>query len=129
MLSFQVQFKPGIPVYEQVVFAVKKAIISGQLKPGDRFPSVRQMSQELKINPNTGHKIVMALTHEGLLEVHPGIGTLVSARIPASREQKKELLGEQIERLVVEAKKLSLDFEDVQEALKNQWKRYTKEET
>ena len=127
MLPFHIQFKTGMPVYEQVVFAVKKAIVSGQLKPGDRFPSVRQMSQELKINPNTGHKIVAALIQENLLEVMPGIGTLVSKNVPSSREQKKELLGEPLEQLVVEAKKLSLSLEDVEEALRNHWKKYSKE--
>ena len=65
MLPFTVEFRPGEPVYEQVMYAVKKAIVLGQLGPGDRFPSVRALSQELRINPNTAHKIVAALTSDG----------------------------------------------------------------
>lgn len=123
MLAFQVQFKPGVPLYEQVVFAVKKAIVSGQMMAGDKFPSVRVLSQELRINPNTAHKILSALVDEGLLEVSPGIGTVVAAAQPATKKQRGELLGADIERLVVEAQKLGLDLEDVEEAIKEHWKR------
>ena len=42
-----------MPIAEQVVFAVKKAVATGQLRAGGAFPSVRQLSQELRINPNT----------------------------------------------------------------------------
>ena len=82
MFPFRVEIKPGAPVYEQVVYAVQKAVLKGQLKPGSRFPSVRQLSQELRINPNTAHKIVAHLTAEGLLAVQPGIGTVVQKAAP-----------------------------------------------
>lgn len=123
MLPFQVPFKPGVPAYEQVVYAVKKAIISGSLKPGDRFPSVRTLSQELRINPNTAHKVVAALVQEKLLEVRPGIGTLVADAVRSTREQRGELLGGEVERVVVEAKKLQLELSDVIAALERHWNR------
>ncbi len=123
VLPFQLQFKPGLPAYGQVVYAVKKAIISGALKPGDRFPSVRVLSQELRINPNTAHKVVAALVNEKLLEVKPGIGTVVADARPSTREQRRDLLGGEVERLVVEAKKLQLEIEDVTEALRQHWNR------
>jgi GntR family transcriptional regulator len=123
MLPFQLQFKTGLPAYEQVVYSVKKAIISGGLKPGDKFPSVRVLSQELRINPNTAHKVVAALVNEKLLEVKPGIGTIVADARPSTREQRSELLGDDVERVVVQAKKLQLDIEDVQQAIKKHWHR------
>jgi GntR family transcriptional regulator len=121
MLPFTVQFLPGIPPYEQVIYAVKKAMVTGQLKPGDRFPAVRTLSQALKINPNTAHKVVVALTNDGLLEVHTGIGTVVAELPKATREQRRDLLGDEVERLVVEARRLGLPFEDVIEAVKKHW--------
>ena len=48
MIPFYVEFKPGAPIYEQVVYASTKSIISGQLRPGDEFPSVRALSKQLK---------------------------------------------------------------------------------
>lgn len=122
MLPFTVKFESGTPVYDQVVYAVKRAIVTGQLRPGDRFPSVRKISQELKINPNTAHKAVAALIEEGLLEVQPGIGTVVAKAPAPTREQKNALLDKEIERVIVEAKKFSLELEDVVEAIRQKWK-------
>jgi GntR family transcriptional regulator len=121
MLPFQIQFKTGLPAYGQVVYSVKKAIISGGLKPGDKFPSVRTLSQELRINPNTAHKVVAALVNEKLLEVRPGIGTIVADARPSTREQRSDLLGDDVERVVVQAKKLQLDIGDVQQAIRKHW--------
>jgi len=121
MLSFRVELKTGLPVYEQVVYAVKKAIVCGQLLPGEAFPSVRTLSQELKMNPNTAHKVVMTLVSEGLLEVKPGIGTVVAQALTATRGQRSLILNEEVERLVVEAKNLSLDLKEVLEAVKKHW--------
>jgi GntR family transcriptional regulator len=121
MLPFRVELKTGLPVYEQVVYAVKKAIVSRQLLPGETFPSVRTLSQELKMNPNTAHKVVMTLVSEGLLEVRPGIGTVVAQALTATRGQRSLILNEEVERLVVEAKNLSLDLKEVLEAVKKHW--------
>ena len=75
MIPFRVTFRPGSSLYEQVVYAAKKALVSGQMSPGDSFPSVRTLSTELQINPNTAHKVITHLLNEGLLEVRPGTGT------------------------------------------------------
>ena len=123
MIPFRVQFQPGLPLYEQVVYAAKKAILAGQLRAGDPFPSVRAMSTALKINPNTAHKVQQNLMAEGLLEVLPGIGTVVSKRPVSTRAEKNELLQEELEQLVVEAKKLGLELNEVQKALAEHWVR------
>jgi GntR family transcriptional regulator len=121
MLPFAVHFKPGLPPYEQVVYAVTKAIVTGQLNPGDKFPSVRVLSQELRINPNTAHKVVAVLVNQGLLEVKPGIGTVVAHTPMSSPEQRSHLLKQEVERLVVEAKRLSLDLKDVLKSVQQHW--------
>ena len=54
MLPFHLVLTPGVPVSDQVVYAVTKAIVAGRLRPGDEFPSVRVLSQELRINPEHG---------------------------------------------------------------------------
>jgi DNA-binding transcriptional regulator YhcF (GntR family) len=121
MLPFPVELKTGSPVSEQLVYAVKKAVISGHMQTGDKFPSVRTLSQELRINPNTAHKVIAALINEGLLAVRPGIGTIVGKNPKATPQQRSELLGEDVEHLVVEAKKLRLDVGDVTRAVEQHW--------
>lgn len=123
MLPFTIDLRPGLPIAEQVVFAVKKAVVCGQLWPGVAFPSVRVLSQELRINPNTAHKIVAQLVAEGVLVTTPGVGSVVAQRSGADRREKAALLGTELEKLVVEARKLGLGLGDVKEALDEHWKR------
>jgi GntR family transcriptional regulator len=125
VLPFSIQLELGLPITEQILFAVKKAVVGGQLRPGDKFPSVRALSQELKINPNTAHKVVAALVAEGVLVTTPAVGSVVAARGDGGRVEKAELLGAEVERLVVEAKKLGLDQEAVLEAVAAHWEKLT----
>jgi len=123
VIPFRVQFRPGVSLYEQIVYAAKKAVISGQMRSGDAFPSVRTLSRELKINPNTAHKVVTQLISAGLLETRPGIGTVVAALPQSTAAERTELLGTDIEQLVVEARKLGVTVDDIIESISTHWKR------
>ncbi len=123
MLPFSIELKPGLPITEQVIFAVKKAVVAGQLKPGQSFPSVRTVSQELQINPNTAHKIVAALVAQGVLVTTPAVGSVVAEQAAGDRTERAELLGAELERVVVEAKKLGLTLDEVSAGLAAHWKK------
>ena len=123
MIPFRVDFRPGLSIYEQIVYAAKKAIIAGQIRAGDAFPSVRALSKELKINPNTAHKVVGALISTGLLETQPGIGTVVAALPEARNSERAQLLGPEVEQIVVEAKKLGIELDQVLVSVSAHWKR------
>lgn len=121
MIPFRVSFQPGVPLYEQVVYAAKKAIICGQLAPGEAFPSVRALSKALKINPNTAHRVVIQLEAEGLVEVRPGMNTVVAGRTPSTAAERAKLLKQEVESLAVEAKRLGLDLETLIDAVREHW--------
>jgi GntR family transcriptional regulator len=123
VIPFRLTFEPGISLYEQVVYAAKKAVVSGQMRPGDAFPSVRALSKALKINPNTAHKVITHLVAEGLIEVRSGVGTVVSERASSTAAERGNLLKNELEQLVVEAKKMGLELDDVANALRNHWRR------
>ncbi len=129
MIPFRVQFRPGVSLSDQVFYAATKAIISGQLRPGDAFPSVRTLSKDLKINPNTAHKVVTQLIAAGLLETRPGIGTVVAVIPPSTSAERTQLLGREIEELVVDAKRLGIDLLDVLESITDHWKRLSAQES
>lgn len=126
MLPFAIALKPGLPITEQVIFAVKKAVVAGRLKPGTPFPSVRALSQELRINPNTAHKITATLVAEGVLITTPAVGSVVAEHATGDRAAKAALLDDELERLVVEAKNLGLGLDEVQAELAAHWKRLGK---
>jgi DNA-binding transcriptional regulator YhcF (GntR family) len=121
ILPFVLRLEPGLPISEQLVYAVKKAMVSGLLNTGSRFPSVRAISQDLRIHPNTAHKAIAQLVGEGLLEVHPGIGTVVGRMPSGSSEKELKLLETEAERLVVEAKNRQLHLKDLQRMIERQW--------
>ena len=123
MIPFRVVLQPGTPVHEQVTFAAKKAIVSGRLRPGDPFPSVRALSAALKINPNTAQKAIAQLQAERLLEVRPGIGTVVAEPGAPVRGERARLLGPELETVVVEARKLGLTFDDLNRAVAEHWRK------
>lgn len=123
MIPFRIQFEPGISLYEQVVYAAKKAVVSGQMRAGDAFPSVRELSKALKINPNTAHKVVMELVDEGILEVRSGIGTVVAKRASSTAADRGHLLNKELEQLIVDAKNFGLSLDDVTSAVTEHWQR------
>ncbi len=121
--------RPGQSIFDQVVFAAIKAFVSGGYLPGQPFPSVRSLAMDLKIHPNTAHKVVQHLIGEGWLESRPGIGTVV-APPPAAREtEKTALLSDQVEQLVVSAMKLGLTREAVLTAIEESWTRVADDKT
>lgn len=121
MLPFPVTLVPGESPYRQVVYAATKAIVSGDLATGAAFPSVRELSQALKINPNTAQKVVAELQRAGLIEVRTGIGTVVSGRRRATAAERRSLLSKELEQLLVEAKRLGLSKDELVEAISDRW--------
>jgi GntR family transcriptional regulator len=121
MLPFSVSLRSGTPIHEQVVYAVRRAVVTGQLRTGDPFPSVRALSQALKINPNTAHKIVGTLTEEGLLTVRPGIGTIVAESRPGGSAGRRTILEQEAERLVIEARRAGVPLKDLMAAIRRHW--------
>ena len=121
MLPFQIELSGGESPYRQIVYAATRAVVSGDLIVGSAFPSVRVLSQSLKVNPNTAQKAVAELVRQGLLEVQPGVGTVVAAWGPSSPAKRAALLSDDLERLLVEARRLGLTRGEVREALDAQW--------
>ncbi len=122
MLPFAVQFKPGEPAYEQLVHAVERAVWARELVPGQPFPSVRQLSQELRLNPNTVHRAVQVLAERGFLDGRPGQQSLV--RLPEVRSTPGRALGflrEPMDRMVMEARRLGLAMREVEGLLRERW--------
>jgi GntR family transcriptional regulator len=126
VIPFKVQFRAGSSLFDQMVYAAKKAMISGQLRRGDTFPSVRTLSRELKINPNTAAKVVAHLVNEQLLEMRPGIGTVVAGLPDPPMRERTQLLGHEIESVVVEAKRLGIGLNEMLKAFTDHWQRLTR---
>jgi len=118
MLPFIIQIADGLPVSDQIVQAVRKAMLTGQLAPGDEFPSVRTLSQELRISPTTAHKVVGELKDAGYLASRPGIGMVVTEPDLPKMDERLDHLQPFCAALLKEAGDLHLKFDDVVAALR-----------
>jgi len=118
---FNVTLKPGESIFDQVVYAAQKAFVRGEFLPGQPFPSVRALAASFKIHPNTGHKVIQHLIQERLLESRPGLGTVVAERPEVRSGDKKRVLQHEVEQLVVAAKHVGVELEDVVSAVETQW--------
>jgi GntR family transcriptional regulator len=122
VVPFKVRFNPGQSIFDQVCFAAVRSILAGELKAGEAFPSVRTLALELKIHPNTAHKVVQHLVQERWLVVQPGLGTVVAEPPKARAGDRKRLLEDEVEKLVVEAMRVGAGLDEVQQAVKETWR-------
>lgn len=81
------------PIYEQLISQLEQLLLIGSLKAGDRLPSVRSLSMQLSINPNTIQKAYAELDRRGILYSVPGKGCFISDNASAvlSAHKRKEL--------------------------------------
>ena len=88
--QFVLDLHTGVPVYRQIVDQVRGGIASGALAAGYQLPTVRQMSVDLEINPNTVARAYRELELGGLLETQQGTGTFISAKNLARPDAERE---------------------------------------
>lgn len=121
---FQISTSSGVPIYRQIIDQVKTQIATGRLETGTFMPSVRQVAEELEINPMTVSKAYSSLEKESVLEFIRGQGMMVrESPIPKKNLQKREdnilpLLKE----VVTKAQQLSLNEETIIKTLAALWK-------
>lgn len=122
MTPFKIKLNASQSIFDQVVYASTKAILGGALKPGEPFPSVRTLAADLKIHPNTAHKVIQHLIQERWLIASPGRGTTVATPPKARSGDRQRLLSQEIEQLVVEARRVGANLDEVVESIEEQWK-------
>ena len=93
-----------VPLYEQVIAQVERGILTGEFKADEQIPSVRQLSMELSVNPNTLQKAYTELERRGLCYTVPGNGRFVSKDAETKLRMMKRELIERIEQLARELK-------------------------
>ena len=86
----------GVPFYRQIIEQLKYAISRGELSPGDRLPTVRQLAVDLSVNPNTVVRAYRQLEIEGVLETQQGSGTFVGQARPEIGQLERQRMLDQI---------------------------------
>lgn len=107
-----------VPLYEQVIAQVERGILTGEFKADEQIPSVRQLSMELSVNPNTLQKAYTELERRGLCYTVPGNGRFVSRDAESKlRTMRRELI-EKVIQLVRELKLSGIGEDEIIQAVK-----------
>jgi GntR family transcriptional regulator len=112
--TISVDLKSGVPLYRQIIDQVKSGIATGTLGPGDRLPTVRQLSVDLSVNPNTVSRAYNELELTGLVETHMGSGTFVGhKRVERDEVEQRRILDQICQEFLSRASAHGLTLDDI----------------
>lgn len=109
------------PIYLQIIDYIKKKIVSGELKGGERILSVREYASEIKVNPNTIQKVYYELENEGLIYTQRGIGKFVTEDKEKINLLKQELFNETIDKFIQDSRTLGFTKKKILEIINEKY--------
>jgi GntR family transcriptional regulator len=110
LIEFHLDPSSGVSYYVQLIQQVQQALLFGILKSGDRLPTVKEVSAQVALNPNTVLRAYRELEHDGLVVSRPGLGTFVAAAIPpAVKAASYRSLRADLERWIRKARARGID--------------------
>jgi GntR family transcriptional regulator len=112
------------PIYGQIADRVKFAVAGGVLRPGDLVPSVRELSKQLVVNPNTVVRAYRDLQTEGLLESVRGMGLQVAeGAVDRCQAARREMVRLRLRQTIEEARQSKMDPAEIEAILREEWAR------
>ncbi len=106
------EFNSAFPIYMQVMVLIKREIVAGRMKPGEKLPSVRDMAVSYTINPNTVSRVYRELESEGVCFTKRGMGTFVTEDAECVKRLRKEMAEELVERFLEGMDQLGISREE-----------------
>ncbi|MCF6462776.1 GntR family transcriptional regulator [Clostridium sp. Cult1] len=110
-------FNENLPIYIQIMNLLKSKMVSGEISGGDKLPSVREFSKELKVNPNTIQRAYQELEREELVFTQRGMGTFVTEDIEIIKRLKKNMATNVVNNFLTEMKKIGFSSNEIIEII------------
>lgn len=121
-MLFRLNTQDDRPIYAQIADQVTFAVAAGTLRPGDLVPSVRELSKQLVVNPNTVARAYRELQARELLEPVRGTGLQVADGAPARcLVERRELVRLRLRLAIEEARRSKLDPAEIEAMLREEW--------
>lgn len=112
-------FKSDLPIYIQIINLIKKNIVSGKIKGGEKLASVRELSTELKVNPNTIQRSYQELEREDLVFTQRGMGTFVTKDEKIIKELKRSMASNMVKSFIKDMKSMGFEKEEIMDLIKD----------
>ncbi len=124
-MFLQIDLAGSVAIYEQVVQQIKFAIASGTILSNELIPSVRELSRQLAINPNTVARAYRTLQDEGIVYSRRGMGLAVADESQhRCKTERRSWFEEQFRKLFEDAVRSRLDWDEVREIVNQQLGKY-----
>ena len=112
------EFKSNTPIYLQVIEDIKSKIIVGEIKPGEKLPSSRELAVMYDINPNTAARIYTEMERVGISYTKRGIGTFVTDDKKVFDEMKTQIISGIVYKFVDDMRSMGYDDKSMEVELK-----------
>lgn len=116
----KMEFNSNLPIYIQIMNLIKTKIASGELNGGDKLPSVREFSKEMKVNPNTIQRVYQELEREKLVFTQRGMGTFVTEDTDIIKNLKKDRAAELINQFFLDMGSLGFRIDAIKKMV-SEW--------
>jgi GntR family transcriptional regulator len=113
--DIQIDFRSGVPIYIQIMDQIRLQVASGDLKPNDQLPTVRQMASDLRVNFNTIARAYRLLDDAGLISTQQGRGTYILESLGEDRSVifQKEAIIDLTRNFLKEAAQLGYSYQEI----------------
>ncbi len=113
-MYLRLNYQSGEAIYRQIVEQMKYKVASGQLSPGQRLPSIRELAKQLKINPRTVVKAYEELRAGGLAVMRQGQGVFITEnQAQASAKTRQKAIEELTRRMFAEGMRIGADMDEI----------------
>ncbi len=127
-MNLKLDYHSSEPLYRQAVLEIKRLVVSKQLLPGDKLPSLRALAEQLQLNATTIRRIIDQLAQDGVVVQRHGSGVFIAGNeVPFSHEYVQKNTARQATVYLIEGLRLGLDLADLQNILVTQHRHLMKE--
>lgn len=112
-------FQSSQPIYSQLADRIKRQILRGELKPGEKLPSVREMAVQTNVNPNTVQRTYRELEGMNIVETRRGQGTFVTENAAILNELREQMKVQEISAFVKGMREMGYTNEEIKQGLED----------
>lgn len=111
------EFKTSKPIYRQIADRIIQQFVRGEVSPGEKLPSVREMAIQSGVNPNTIQRTYGELERMGVVETRRGQGTFMTEQSEMKRQLRIEIQREMIETFIQNMRGIGVEDGEIAEAV------------
>jgi len=111
-------FDDRMPIYRQIILRFNRAFVRGDIQPGDRIPSIRELSSLLRVNTNTIQRVYQEMERDGVINSKRGTGYYFTEDKTMTENMRKDLVSESVQRFADEMSALGLNKTEILDEIK-----------